>query len=576
MAEKVLNSNDLANLAMKADELLLIHDHQNLKVLLESFLKENYIFHDLAHEARFYYILGNCSHELFSYRKMDWFSDELSKAVIFFRTALNAIRKIKTPTNDDLHLRSCIETNLGNNLSSQGRVFCCIPLWDNALKHKQNAVPIVSKATNELFLANQVYDPGHRNYHYFTAYQLINKGLDRLDQLYPEQKNAYSAGSYLLDFKAWFEDTYKLEDFDHYETFKERSESRKQSDYLKWCGENRLFINDLNDVCMSEIVYKDIMGLPSFSQQINEALSMYEELMYHGNFDELKNEYCYARYLIFSAENIPNGTEHFFNKTYPHVEDMANTITNIKASQYKSAFRILYSLFDKIAYFISRFFALNEIDYDNRINFERLFRKKNSEKKWQPHPKLKDSKNCFIHALFYILKDIRDVDDFSSVSHCLDPEAKAFSEIRNALEHRSLKIVDDFGYELAQSDAAYRLLQLEKLNNELQNIKVRLDNLKREIRLSKKNNNFLLVTDLKNKEEGLSQDYQRIESKITEKKKLSTHSMLIKESEFKARLMTLMQLARNSIMYLSLAINLEEQSKPDDGALQFPVYVPLK
>ena len=303
---------------------------------------------------------------------------------------------------------------------------------------------------------------------------------------------------------------------------------------------------------------------------------MYEELMYHGNFDELKNEYCYARYLIFSAENIPNGTEHFFNKTYPHVEDMANTITNIKASQYKSAFRILYSLFDKIAYFISRFFALNEIDYDNRINFERLFRKKNSEKKWQPHPKLKDSKNCFIHALFYILKDIRDVDDFSSVSHCLDPEAKAFSEIRNALEHRSLKIVDDFGYELAQSDAAYRLLQLEKLNNELQNIKVRLDNLKREIRLSKKNNNFLLVTDLKNKEEDLSQDYQRIESTITEKKKLSTHSMLIKESEFKARLMTLMQLARNSIMYLSLAINLEEQSKPDDGALQFPVYVPLK
>ena len=42
---------------------------------------------------------------------------------------------------------------------------------------------------------------------------------------------------------------------------------------------------------------------------------------------------------------------------------MSHSITNLKASHYKSAFRTLYSLFDKIAYFINRFFDLNDIKY---------------------------------------------------------------------------------------------------------------------------------------------------------------------------------------------------------------------
>ena len=226
---------------------------------------------------------------------------------------------------------------------------------------------------------------------------------------------------------------FKPEDFDYFESFEEEVETRKQGEYLKWCGDNRLFINDLNDVCVSEIVYQDIMTLPSFSQQINFALSMHEELMYHGNFDELKNDFCYARYLIFSARNIPSDHTHFFNKTYPHVDDMSHSITNLKASHYKSAFRTLYSLFDKIAYFINRFFDLNDIKYDHKISFDSIFSELKGSKSWKPHSKLKDSQNCFIHALFYILKDIRDVKDSTSVSRWLDPDAKAFSEIRNAM-----------------------------------------------------------------------------------------------------------------------------------------------
>lgn len=576
MSENVLNSNTLKELSLKADEFLIAHDHKMLKTFLVSLMDADYKFENLVDEAHFFYILGNCSQELFSHHKLDWFSDELSKSVIFFRKALYIIRQVKFPTDEHLFLQSCIETNLGNNLSSQGRAFCCIPLWDNAFKCKQNPASIMSKANNELFLASNVYDPSHKYYHYFTAYQLINLGLERLEYLYPEQRIAYSEDSNFMNFKAWFEDTFKPEDFDYFESFKEEVETRKQGEYLKWCGDNKLFINDLNDVCVSEIVYQDIMTLPSFSQQINLALSMHEELNYHGNFDELKNDYCYARYLFFSAKNIPSDHEYFFNKTYPHVDDMAYSITNLKASHYKSAFRTLYSLFDKIAYFINRFFDLNDIEYDHKISFDSIFRELKGGKNWKPHSKLKDSHNCFIHALFYILKDIRDVKESTSVSCWLDPDAKAFSEIRNAIEHRSLKIVDDFGYTLTQSDKAFRQSQLEKLNGEIEDFKAQLQELYIEIASAKKVQNDVLKAELETKKQLLDKGLHRIQSEVHEQQKLSSHSVLIKESEFESRLMMLMKLARNSIMYLSLAIHVEEQNKPDSGVLMMPKEVPLK
>lgn len=576
MSGNVLKSITLREMSLKADELLIAHDHVRLKTLLESLLSVDYTFESLIDEAQYYYILGNCSQELFSYHQLNWFSDELSKSVIFFRKALYVIRQIDYPTGNERNLQSCIETNLGNNLSSQGRAFCCIPLWDNAYETTKNPVSIISKANHVLFLASTVYEPSHEHYHYFTAYKLIELGLKSQDELHLEHRVAYSENSKFMNFKSWWEDNYTLAEFDYFDTFEDAVETRKQGDYLKWCGDNKLFINGLNDICESEYAYRDSMALPTFSQEINLTLSMHEELMYHGNFDELKNDYCYARYLVFSAKNIPNDQEHFFNNTYPHVEDMSHSITNLKASHYRSAFKTLYSLFDKVAYFINRFFDLNDIKHDHKISFDSIFSELKGSKSWKPHSKLKDNQNCFIHALFYILKDIRDVKDSTSVSRWLDPDAKAFSEIRNAIEHRSLKIVDDFGYTLTQSDIAFKQSQLEMLNGDIEDFETQLQELYRNISSAKKAKNADLKADLEIQKQSLEKGMHRAKLKVDEQLKLSSHSLLIKESEFESRLMTLMKLARSSIMYLSLAIHVEEQNKPDDGVLRMSREVPLK
>lgn len=575
MSANILNSENLRELGEKADLILDKADHDELRSFFNSLLEVEYKFDNFNDEARFFYILGNCSQELYSYHNLEWFSEDLSLSVIFFRKALYAIKQIDFLAGEELHLQSCIETNLGNSLSSQGRAFCCISLWDNAMRCKSNPVPILSKANHELFLANNLYDQSHTQFHYFKAYQLIQLGLEHLELLHPEYRAAYADGSDLMNFKSWFEDTFKEGDFSYFDSYKMDYESRKQRDYLKWCAENRLFINDLNDVSLSEIVYQDIINLPSISQLINPTLSRYEELMYHGNFDELKNDYCYARYLTFSAKDIPDDHPHFFNNTYPQVNDMSYSITNLKASHYKSAFRILYSLFDKIAYFIHRFFDLNDIKNDRKINFDSIFRKID-KKEWRPHTKLKDSQNYFIHALFYVLKDIRDVGDSPSVSRWLDPDAKAFSDIRNALEHRSLKIIDDFGYVLTQSDKIYKQAMLEKLNLEINGLEIQIEELSNDIISAKKSRNDTLKLELENKKQMLSEELSLARLKNNQQQKLSRHSVLIKVSEFESRLMMLMKLARNSIMYLSLAIHIEEQNQLDTDKLIMHREVPLK
>ncbi|EGR2250331.1 hypothetical protein DZF84_01840 [Vibrio parahaemolyticus] len=578
MEENVLiDSSAISLFEVRADELILSNDHEELTGFIKTIDQEFFVFDDDFTKARYFYTLANCYSVVHRYHSCQWYSEDLSRAVINYRKALYTIKSIEFQNANHVDLRSRIETNLANWLSSQGRAFCCIPHWSTAIELDTNPVAIINKAENELFIAAHLYDPSHAHYHYYQAYLLIKLGQENIDLLHSEQKIAYAENGKFLDFKAWFEDNYKESDFDYFQTFKEKVDSKKQLNYLKWCGDNRLFLNDLNDVCANEIVYQDIFTLPSFVQEINSSLAIHEDYVYHGNFDEIKNDYCYARYLIFSAHNIPNEQEHFFNKTYPHVDDMSHTLTNLKSSHYKSAFRTLYSIFDKIAYFLNSFFDLNDVD--SKVYFHNIFGQLKNDK-LKPHKKLINSNNYFLHALFYILKDIRDSNQKGVIqenaSHWLDPDAKDFSVIRNAMEHRSLKIVDEFGHSLTKHDIAYHRGKVEQIKEESDQLQSKLNELYSEIRKVKKANDDDLKEELEQQKIQLEEEFSRLLGKVHEKHKRSSHSLLITDTEFESRLFTLMTLVRNSIMYLSLAIHLEQLQKPDNCALKMPMDVPLK
>lgn len=576
-----MTKTELNEFSILADQYILSGDHVSLDTLIKRFTEQDFNFSHPVHEAHYLYVLGNCYSELYKTRKTEWYSKDLMKSVIFYRKALHALSKADwSELKDNIYLyknlRSMIETNLASRLSSQGRALCCIPHYDKAISIDGNPVAIIAKADNELFLANSLYDNEHSEYHYFIAYKLINKGIENIEQLYPEQRIPLQERGRLFAFKKWFENFFKTSDFDYFKEYTVKYTSKKQKLYFEWCAKNRLFLNDLNDVCDYPIVNQDIFAFSPFIHSINTSLTLHEELAYHGNYDELKSDYCYARYLIYSSKNTPNNASHIYNSTYQKVEDMSYSIDNLKIAQYKSAFRTIYSLFDKIAYLISRFFDLNDLKHDKKISIDNLFRdftSKNNE--WRPHKKLKDSDNHFIHALFYILKDIRKVGNSDSVTKWLDPNAVAFAEIRNAMEHRSLKIVDDVGYELVTSWNTYSNKEFIK-TKEKKNI---LSNEIRELELKLKQainkNNPLVAKQLQKQIDNLNSTLTYLKSSIHEKEKLSSHSLLIPISQFESRFMQLIKLARNSIIYLSLAIYLEERRRPKEE-LCIAREVPLK
>lgn len=578
-----MNRNELEDFCKKVDQYIITRDLISLAALVEEYTKNDIIFSHPFYEAHYLYSLGNCYSELYKVHNTDWYSNDLMKAIISYRKALHTIPKVDWKTQEDLKLafdglRSMIETNLANHYASQGRVLCCIPHYDEAISIDNNPVAIIAKASNQRFLGQSLFDHFHSNYHYFIAYTLVNKGLANIDKLHPEQRTPIEGNGDLLRFKKWFDENFEPSSFGYFEEFKEEFTSKKQQQYLEWCSTNRLFLNDLNDVCQYQIAYQDVFALPSFMQSLNSSLALHEQLAYHGNYDELKNDYCYARYLIFSAKDIPDDTPHIFNSTYQHVDDMSHSINNLKVAHYKSAFRAIYSLFDKIAYFLSRFLDLHEIKHDSRINIDSLFRKNNSSKQnleWKPHDKLKDSDNYFIHALFYILNDMRKVGDSDEVTKWLDPDAVAFAKIRNAMEHRSLKVVDDFGYSLITNHNTYSEDGLRMLHEEYIKLPDQIREIYFKLKQSNEVNDTNLSDQLQNQIDELKSQLQSVQSKIAEKEKLSSHSLLIPISQFESRLMQLIGLARNSIMYLSLAINFEERKKPKEG-IYLEREVPLK
>lgn len=572
--KKPIKFKAILEFSEKVDELSDAKDYKKLELLLKQSSENEYDFESLYDEAQYYYAMAICMQNIYKAQKIDWFSDDLSQSIIFYRKALNIVKKIQPPTNESINLKSCIETNLGINLSSQGRVFCCLQLLQSAFKAR-NPVSIISLAENEILIARNVPYPIHKYIHYFTAYELIQLGLKHLDELDPHNQKAYSENSNLINFKTWFEESYSTEDFKVIEEQKIKAKKIKNKSYLEWCAKNRLFINDLNHINASELAYEDILSLPNFRSKINDALLLHEELVYHGNFDELKNDYCYARYLFFKAKDMPDEQVNMFNNTYPHIDDKSYSLTNLKSQHYKSAFRTLYSLFDKIAYFLYRFLDVKSIASDRDVDFLKIFGCIKN-KKWIPRDEFKYSQNIFIHALFNILKDIKSVGCLEYTGEYLDPDAVSFYGIRNTIEHRSLKIVDDLGYEMIQFSKEHNQKNIDKLIEEISAFEAKSKNLAKDIALAKKKKNRILELELKNQQSLLLEEIQLKKAKLDEQEKLSTHSTLISVSDFESRLMTLMRLTRNSIMYLSLAVRYEENKKQIKEELVLPREVPLK
>lgn len=161
--------------------------------------------------------------------------------------------------------------------------------------------------------------------------------------------------------------------------------------YRNWCLENKLILNELNDIDNSSLASEDILHIPSITQYITAGT--YSK--FHSSFNELKQEFVSNRFLLYEAFN--NCSRNHFSDNYTYIlETLDNSIYTLNTTKLKSVFKNIYSLFDKIAFFINEYFSLN-ITY-REVSFKSIWNNKTLLEKIK--------RNTGLYTLYWIYIDL--------------------------------------------------------------------------------------------------------------------------------------------------------------------------
>jgi hypothetical protein len=237
--------------------------------------------------------------------------------------------------------------------------------------------------------------------------------------------------------------------------------------YREWCWNNGLYLNPLNDLQADDINrYDDNLLLPSLLFQSDKDLNKYISM-----FNQIKQEYVYARYLCFNSIEIDS--VHYADENVNLIDCLDYVQYSIRLEGLKAAFKTLYSLLDKVAMFINEYYSLKI--KTRQVNFHSIWRSNSDLNKML-------DKNIGLSSIFWIEKDFDNGDN----SLTANPNSKRLKIIRNYLEHRFTNITLNIfnGSEDNEDNNETRLYLTE---SELQEFALDLLNLVREVIFSLKN-----------------------------------------------------------------------------------------
>lgn len=562
MTEEPLNYRQIEKISNKMD-LLIETSSTELESYCQGKLKHRGETEFLT--AQLYYTIGTGYYSTHSNSiSKEWSSANIKKAIFYLRKALHELRNQHKAyysfdgTNGIVHistseLRSKISINLANYLTEQNRHIEALEFYDIAIK-ENNSFGLITKSRCLIQACRDIYDENPKFFFRKEAYNLLKIAIQpETINTASEKENFKSHIQKAQNYITWFEQSYpEYLDSDHSETYKETFTNRKHKTYLNWTGENKLFLNFTNKIITKEYAYEDNLNLPSFSCKINRLLLPSEELVFHSHFEEIKDTYKYARYIFHTALTIPIDTEHMYNSTSRQIESYDWTLYSLKTNHYRTALRCLYSTQDKIAYFIYKFYRVSGEEIpEHSVNISTIFIQKKKPAEW-----LKNFNNPYLRSLYFLSQDINDTSNKSDTSN-KDPNTKLFladvsypranlvNKIRNALEHKSLKIVDSFGNELSQRHY--------NPENTLEAAEERLNE---------------LDTD--------SDEHKELVELIEEKKRLASYGEAISIEDLEQQIMDLFKLSKTAMMYLALSVHYHEKSLPDDDILRISKEVPYR
>lgn len=417
----------LDDIAIKIDSALDAGDIAGITDSLHSLNNISNLVSSDSELAQINFLKANCFASLRqisgSDQSWDWESPELEKEIYHLRSAYSYITRV-SQTEDRSDLRFRILTNLANALNHTGRSAEAIALWDKVLaRHPNYGMSALNRGYALYWYGRYLYDHGHQTLFFNASYHQIKKSLS-----FGIESHAVEGVSewlkYLLEIRNW-------ENFSFHQEPESRGRSKREKTYRTWCINNRLFLNPLNDLWNTDIVANDVLTFPSVIIKLEENPSSSPPEVY-GIYNQLKQEYVSARYMLFNAIEESQEAIHFSDKRVLLYNMLDYREYGLWIEKTKMAFLGAHAVFDKIAYLVNKYWSL-ELPA-RKINFTSCWFDNGNPAKGLAKP-FASSENWALRGLYWLSKDFKGTNESP-----VQPEAWHIAEIRNHIAHKYLKV----------------------------------------------------------------------------------------------------------------------------------------
>lgn len=416
--------------------------------------------------AQVYFYTANCHsairHISGKHRSWSWENPELEKEIYSLRCARKHIQSVEL-VNDRSDLRFRISTNLANALNHVGRVVEAVALWDEVLReHPEYSMSVANRGHAFFWYARYLYDTGHQGIFLNESYHQIKLALSLGVEEHADN-----------ELRQWLSTLLKMNDWESFD-FQPQDESRGRSKaeraYRTWALDNRLFLNPLNDLWNNDVAANDVLTFPSIIVKIEDRKTGNPPEVY-GIFNQLKQEYVSARYMLFEALDDSSKGVHFSDKRVKLYDMLDYRNYRLWIEKAKMAFLSAHAIFDKVAYLVNEYWQLSLSARE--ISLKRCWFSKGS--KTELALPFQDSENWALRGLFWLSKDFTGEKGSSDP---LQPDAWHISEIRNHIAHKYLKVFDhvlvdtegwrksighEYEYPISDKELTYQTLRLLQL-----------------------------------------------------------------------------------------------------------------
>lgn len=372
-----------------------------------------------------------------------WQQQEFEEEILHLRFALLYFSQSANQIDEQIKIRACqIFTNLGNLFDTVGRFVEAIDYYNKALELDPNfSMALGNKGITLFHYGNALYSC-------YGKILFIRKSCDYLQkaiQLETDRSAKKAFQDYYFEGESWIKQiNCKKKNEKNPDNLLGNSEEERQ--YRSWCLKQKLFLNPLNDILTTPDVERDDILLPLISKK---------PTAYFDYFNQLKQEYVFSRFVFYQSMNM--NSSHYSDRCIPLTDTLNYSIFSSEIEGLKTSFRISYSIFDKIGYFIYKYLGL-KLD-TNHVYFHSLWYEKGNMKDRILQPNFINKNNWPLRGLFWLSKDLlfRDDDETKPI----EPEAKDLKNIRNHLEHKYCIIHEDFHNITEKNDEYYSLSRNE-------------------------------------------------------------------------------------------------------------------